>query len=279
MALEEKLIFGIVTYNEKFWECASYQRLCASYQHSKKEETLQIFVFDNTERKDWNLSLPEMQNKNISVKYHRNEKNPGISFAYNTIAKYAKNKNINSLIFLDQDTELPINFYKIYTEIALNSTDLKIAVPKIYSKNGLMSPSKFVNYRSLPLKKIEENFLILENISCINSGLLVNTEFYFECGGYNENLRLDFCDHEFMERVTKKINKLHIIPIELIQDFSNDTNSEEKALARYQLFYRDMKIYRKNKKKILFFLSVDLPHLLKLSLNYKSLEFFKIRIN
>jgi hypothetical protein len=51
--LNNKILFGIVTYKEKFWECNSFVTLLESYKRYDDEFQLNIFVFDNTENKDW----------------------------------------------------------------------------------------------------------------------------------------------------------------------------------------------------------------------------------
>lgn len=279
MALNEKskLLFGIVTYHERFWECISYQSLYQSYQQNNKGECLQVFIFDNTDEKDWILENPNLQT-GVETHYQHDSLNPGISYAYNSIAQYAEIKAIPWIVFLDQDTELPLDFYCKYVEMVTARNDFKIAAPKIYANNGLLSPAKFIDYRSYSLPEIKEDSIGFSKVSCINSGLLISTKFYFQCGGYNRNLRLDFCDHDFIERVSKNTHQLGIIPVKLWQNFSAETNSKSQALSRYKLFFRDMKIYRLNKNKILFFLKVDMPHILKETIRHRSLSFLKVRL-
>ncbi|MGY3055258.1 GT2 family glycosyltransferase [Pedobacter sp. UYEF25] len=277
MSGETKLLFGIVTYREKFWDCASYCSLIKSHQGGNNQSPLHIFIFDNTDQQGWCLASPPV-GEHVKIQYHHAPNNPGISVAYNTIAQYGKDNQLPWLVFLDQDTSLPKDFYKKYTEFLNRTANFSIAAPKIYTEKGLMSPSKFIGYRSHPLGQITTDFLPLKNITCINSGLLVNTLFFFDCGCYNEDLRLDFCDHDFIERAASKTNRLYIIPIELRQNFSTETNSKEQALVRYKLFYQDLKKYRRNRNKSLLFFLIDLPHAFKETYRYKTLSFLKIRV-
>ena len=118
----------------------------------------------------------------------------------------------------------------------------------------------------------------LKNLSAINSGMLFNTEFFLKKGGYNTNLRIDFCDHDFIERLNGQNIFADILPIDLKQDFSASTNDKGKSLHRYKIYLKDMKEYRKGKNFLLFFLRVDLPHLLKEIYRNRSFEFLKIRL-
>src|SRR5690606_15608215 len=113
------------------------------------------------------------------------------------------------VVFLDQDTELPMNFYDAYSEFVHNN-DIEIAAPTIMVENLIFSPSGYKNYRSINFHKLNElqnGYINSKSNTCINSGLLIKTDFFFKVGGYNRELRLDFCDHEFIKRVSKHTEK------------------------------------------------------------------------
>lgn len=269
-----KIIFGIVTFREKFWETPSFNSLIASAK--KIDEAVTIFIFDNTDVENWDAGAGYNSDEKIKICYVHNPENPGISAAYNTIAKFAKDHHFSHIVFLDQDTELPEDFCLVYSKVAENATD--IAAPLIYENGKLLSPGIYKNYRSFSYESIQSDSILLKNNSCINSGLMIKTDFFFKTGGYNQCLRLDFCDHEFIARVGNFTEYLKIIPTKLEQNFSTNTNPREKALFRYQLYIKDMKAFKKinnNDYKVSLF--VDLPHLIRLTLQYKSLAFIKQR--
>lgn len=271
---EIKILFGIVCFREKFWETLSFKTLVASAKSTNKQ--ISIFIFDNTDNENWNIEEEYNPVNTHTLQYIHNPNNPGISVAYNTIAKYARDNQFSHIVFLDQDTELPEDFFSEYEKKAENSVN--IAAPIIFSNDRLISPGIYKNYRSSFYKTINQDKIELKNNSCINSGLLIKTVFFYEVGGYDEALRLDFCDHEFIKRVGELTKFLNIIPIRLEQNFSTNTNSLDKALFRYSLFTKDMKAFKKinhNDYKITLF--VDIPHLIRLTLQYKSLAFIKQR--
>ncbi|WP_312822089.1 glycosyltransferase [Epilithonimonas sp.] len=269
-----KILFGIVCFREKFWETKSFISLLASVENYQKP--ISIFVFDNTDDLGWDAYSSYTTTEFAQVDYKHNPKNPGIAVAYNTIARHAREQHFSHIVFLDQDTELPSNFFSEYLKTI--DLDLDIAAPLIYENRKLLSPSIYKNYRTSFYDKIDNDKIKLKGNSCINSGLLVKTDFFFKIGGYNETLRLDFCDHEFIKRAADNTQFLNIIPVKLEQNFSTNTNPLDKALFRYDLFSKDVKAFKKiNKNDIKIALFVDLPHIIRLTLQYKSFAFIKQR--
>ncbi len=272
----KEIIFGIVCFREKFWDTITFKRLSELNEKIENQEKLNIVIFDNTDLPKWDAKNDFVENSYTNIVYLNDNSNPGISKAYNSIAEYARKNKFPYIVFLDQDTDLPDNFLSAYKTIV--AKDIDIAAPLICENEKLLSPAIYKNYRSSRYKTIEEDKIELKNNSCINSGLLIKTHFFFRAGGYNENLRLDFCDHEFLQRVGNFTEFINIIPAKLEQNFSTNTNPVNKALFRYALFTKDIKAFKSinnNDFKITIF--VDLPHLLRLTLQYKSLAFIKQR--
>jgi|SRR5690606_25161895 len=271
------LAFLIVTYKEKYWECKSFLSLLYSYkQQDDRKYPLSIVVIDNTEE-EMPLDHPIFQ-ENISVRYYSYGQNMGVSKAYNKGVGLLRGQ-VDKVVFLDQDTNLPIDFYDRYLEVILSINPL-VACPLIYANNNLVSPIKFKNYR--PIKHINDNKgdwahkkIDFENHSIINSGLMVDIRLFDEIGGYNENLFLDFCDHDFIQRMKSQIASFVLINVVIQQDLSSYTDNKERALKRYHFYLRDRRVFFLNKDYWKSFLYVDLPHLLKLTYKFKSFSFLK----
>lgn len=272
--MKSSILFAIVTYKERYFDCLSFKSLVRSFD-AFGEDKLNVFIFDNTDLNDWNVESKEIADVNINY-FHQND-NRGISFAYNRIADFALKNEYHWVVFLDQDTTLPVETYQIYIEKTLNKSGAAIAAPKVLSNRKIISPSKFIFYRSLLFKKIDKNILNFKNISCINSGLMINVKLFIALGGYNEKLKLDFCDHDFIEKIKKTEKFLEILKIDFIQDFSSDNNTKEQSIKRYKIFVNDIKQYYRTRNRILVFLLIDLPHLIKLIYKHKIVYFFKIR--
>jgi len=274
MAILNNIVFCIVTYKEHYKSCDSYTSLINSYKFFNYGLNLNIFVYDNTP--DNKPQFLEELSDNIFLKYASDGKNMGLAYAYNYFGKLAKANNFDQIVLLDQDTTLPDTFYKSYMDM---DNHHGIACPRVVANNNLMSPSKYINFRSYLLDlDIDQTELNLNKISFINSGMMIDVKLFDRIGGYNQNLFLDFCDHDFIIKASSKINKVGIIDCTLNQDFSATSNSKEQALFRYKFFIRDLVIFYKEKCKVKIFFNVDLPRLLKLTYQYKSLQFFQIRI-
>jgi GT2 family glycosyltransferase len=273
------ILFGLVCFRENYNESITFIDLYNSYIESKiSDKRLDIFIFDNTDLNNWEISYNAKKLNNISLHYFHDVTNPGISYAYNKIAEYAVKNGFSHIVFLDQDTHLPIDFYDQYCNSILGN-NIQIAAPIIMNGDHIFSPSKYRNYRSINLRAVNEFQLDLRNHTCINSGLLIHTSLFFQSGGYNNDLRLDFCDHEFIRRVSKYADKLVVLPVKLKQSFSTEVNSLDKAVFRYKIFLKDLLSLKKinNSGSKLFFF-IDLPHLIRLTLQYKTFKFIGIRI-
>lgn len=276
-----KILFVLVCYKEKYWETISFLNLVKSHKINGDGEVLSIFIVDNTDLPDWNAKKVIDDDK-IKISYCRLDQNPGISAAYNKAYIYACENSYEWLVFMDQDTALPNNFYFVYYSAAKrNNFLLPIKLPIIYYAEGkILSPAKYINYRSYPMKvSIHSSTIVSRKVSTINTGLMVSTKFYKQNGKYNENLRLDFCDHDFIERAKMTVKKFEILPLTLNQDFSSHTDDIFSAISRYKLYLRDLQVYKNNRCKLKIFLFVDLPRVLRLTFKFKTLEFIKIRIN
>lgn len=271
------IVFSLVVYNELYWEVQSFKTLISSYSNCGTSELLNIYIFDNTliQKK---TEMPTFEN--VNIKYITFGENRGISKSYNYLVDVASKEGFEWIVFLDQDTRLSMDFYPKYIETIsrLNLKKVDIAVPIVKSGTKILSPSLYKNFRTKLLDSIP-SIICLNDYSAINSGLLINCEFFSKVGGYNEELFLDFCDHDFFLKIKQYRKSIFIIDTVLQQDFSAETDSMDKALTRYKLFTKDLKSFKRNRNQLILLFLVDIPHLLKLLLKYKSLKFLKYRLN
>lgn len=275
--MKDSVLFAIVTYKEKYFECLSYLSLLKSFENFNKGTALNIVVFDNTDQADWNVEV--QQKLNVRLHYFHQNDNRGISFAYNRIHDFALKNNFEWIVFLDQDTTLPLETYEVYANKIENSAQHLLAAPIVYVNSNILSPCKTNFLHKLFADEIVPGTADLKHTTCINSGLMVHTKLYGSIGGYDENLKLDFCDHDFIERIKREVKTLEILDVRFIQDFSTDNNTKAQSIFRYKIFIEDYKKYSKKRNKILLFLRIDLKHLLQLTYKFKTFEFIKIRLN
>jgi len=273
--MKDSVLFAIVTYKEKYFECLSYLSLLKSFENCNTGTELNVMVFDNTDQAHWNVGRPPQSRVRLHY-FHQND-NRGISFAYNRIHDFAVKNNFEWIVFLDQDTTLSIEAYEVYCNKMSNSAQHLLAVPIVYANTKILSPCSTNFYQKIFSNEIVSGIMDLKHLTCINSGLMVNTKLYGSIGGYDENLKLDFCDHDFIERAKIKVDSIEILDVKFIQDFSTDNNTKAQSIFRYKIFIEDYKNYSKNRNKMLLFLRIDLKHLLRLTFKFRTFEFIKIR--
>ncbi|MDE1192050.1 MAG: hypothetical protein PW786_07925 [Arachidicoccus sp.] len=274
------VLFTIIVYREIFYETLTYKSILESINESGvQNEKFYILIIDNTDIKKWKVEVPILT-KNLSVIYHHLPDNPGISIAYNKAYEIASINNFEWIAFFDQDTELPKEIYSIYKKAALSSSNINpIKCPIVLLPNkAILSPAKYKFYHSFLFKEISPGILNIANISCINTGIMISVLFYNQVGQYNERLRLDFCDHDFIERVKKYVKTIEVLPLYFVQNFSSITHSKDQALKRYKFYCRDLKEFKKGRNKLVIFFSNDMLRLIRLTIKYHSFKFIIIRL-
>ncbi len=66
--------------------------------------------------------------------------------------------------------------------------------------------------------------------------MLVKLEAFHEVGGYNEKVKLDFSDFQFIERFRKVYKTFYVIDIICEQDFSDDEISLPTQAKRFRYY-------------------------------------------
>lgn len=254
----------IVIYNKNILDSKTFKSL------EKYLDKLNLIIFDN--------SATDFKNKeycmNNNIKYFTFNKNVGLSKAYNYVIEKLNFKENDYLIILDDDTKLNDSYFNENFKL-ISKNKYNIILPRIESNNILISPVK-VSFKCRikivnDIKEINSN-----NISAINSGMIINTKI-FKNIKYNEELFLDYVDHDFMRLVRNNNYKIHIMKATIKQNYSryqiNDINSE---LFRFKIFIKDYKIYCKNCNKLWFYYISIFKYRLLESIKYKSIKFLVI---
>lgn len=276
--VEKKILFALVTYKEVYYETNSFKSLLSSFFDEESNISLFVYIYDNTPIENWTIEEVRFSS-NVKISYHHDFSNPGISKAYNKIGSFAKENGFHAVVFLDQDTHLPRELYDVYIKFCRENTAFNVAIPKISVHDTIISPARYHKYKSFLLTDFKNGWNTINQLSWINSGMMIETDFFISSGGYNEKVQLDFSDHFYIEKIKQQgLTKVYLLPVILIQEFSAFSNSLPQDISRYKLFLRDLRSYGKDKKWVWLFFNVDLPHLLRLTLKHKNFEFLKIRI-
>lgn len=233
---ELKDIFVVlVIYNKHYRDSKTIQVL-------RTINDINIIVIDNSTKQYGNAAIEN----EYGFMYISMEGNKGLPKAYNAGINLVEKKHKLICLF-DDDTELPRKYFDIILKY-VNSTNGDVFLPIVKDSLGLLSPSIMKNLYCH--RATDVNMLNNDNLSAINSGMCIKSEL-FKDYKYDENMFLDFVDHDFM-RTMKSKNKNFIImkDNELFQDFSLVSDSKEKAKVRFKIlkkdlnyFYRGHKIY------------------------------------
>jgi len=268
----------IVIYKEEYFLTKSYVSLLKSYLNFNNQSRLDICIYDNS---------PEPTNKsknelNIKVHYIHNPLNPGVGKAYNEGVLLAKKLDKKYILLLDQDSQLKNDFLqKMIFEIN-KQPQLNIFAPIVISKitGEVLSPKEY-NYNFFNSKKIDFNLNIKEiatkKYSIINSGMIIKVNLFNQVGGYNENILLDFSDHEFISRLSKFIEKISLLDTKIIHELSCQVNTTlSSRLFRYKTYLIGGKEFSKTINKRFSFYLVSFARGVKLSIKNKSFYYISI---
>ena len=263
-----KVLIVIVLYKQSLKESTAYNSL-----HQANKEGLFEYGFYVRDNSPISADIGHE-----IIYYTHNPENSGLSVAFNQAAKYALENGFEWLLLSDQDTYFSIDFLQKMQQAVVEFPSISLFAPIVkLSNNTFFSPCKFRSMVSKPLRSISHGEKSLHSTMPVNSGLLIKTSRFLEAGGYDENLRVDFCDFAFLSKVKKIDDKYVVVDSTAVQSFSNEEKDEEKLLSRFHIYITDAKNYSCDtfKEKTGLFYSV-LKHTVVLTVRTKRIAFFNV---
>lgn len=232
------LIAIMVVYNTEITESRAYKCVL-------NEKNIKVIVCDNSTISNNNKMLVE-KDGNIYISMQGNK---GLSKAYNRAIDYIMNNNFNEvdyevdyIILMDDDTYFPCEYFKEVRE-KINQSKLDIYLPTVLDesgKAGYLSPSIMKNgycHRADDIKAIKQ-----DELCGINSGMVMKKEI-FENYRYNEDIFLDYVDHNFIRDMKRLDKKMEVLETDLKQSFSSSSDTKEKSKNRFKIFKKDIDIF------------------------------------
>jgi rhamnosyltransferase len=177
-----------------------------------------------------------------NVRYLQNEKNIGLSKAYNNAISLLDSKYI---MILDQDTKITFDYINALLK-KLQSIDSSFFIaPYLVSSKKPFSPSIYrgVVRKSFFRGKIsnqKEVALPVNSCSCF-SKIMFN-----KIGGFDEKLFLDYVDIDFFYRATLAGFRLFVLDKTINQEFSGYSKniSYETVSSRFLIFVHDSYFFK-----------------------------------
>ncbi len=260
------ILIVTVIYNQKITDTNVYKTLL-----SEKEA---VYIYDNSP------GPQPVDNLSENWIYISDPSNPGLSAAYNKAAEYAASNGYDWILISDQDTIYPEEALELYRMYIVKHNAPRMFIPKVkISDNIYLSPVKQRLYlaRTTPTMP-PDGEIELRKYAVINSGILVATDSFISCGGYNEKVFLDFSDFQFIERFENLYKRAYVTDIICQQDFSDKSDKKEKKLSRFEMFCLSLKGYECVRKNKFFIHMAVLRRAIALSVKIRSLKPIKILI-
>lgn len=224
--MKNKILPVLVLYNQTIEDSETYKTLLLGTFVGE------IFVYDNSPVAQETMLLE----RGGRFVYVHDANNSGISKAYNEAAIYAKEKGYEWLLLLDQDTFFPQGALSLYESAVSCHTSEVIFVPQIYySAKKAFSPVK-LGFWNIIGKFVSVGSHLWKDYSVVNSGMCISLEAFSAVGGYEDNVRLDFADYCFIEKIKKKYRSFYRIDVDAYQNFSNSESDVQKLKRRFDLY-------------------------------------------
>ncbi len=276
MKLADILVI-IVIYNIEFVKSSTYLSLEECLDGF--DERLDLLIYDNSPCAFQDV----VHSQFFNVMYQHDASNPGVSKAYNIGGALSHVLDKKYLIFFDQDSVVESDYLRsVIKTIELNPKD-ELFSPFVMQKqtNVLISPSLYKNFRGRLISlKSDLKYLKLEGVSMINSGMTISLSLFDRAGGFDESIKLDFSDHDFVFRVSKCVYRIVMIPVTLYHSLSSfETPCLESDLYRYKMYLNGGRIFSRKIDKYFIFLCVSFGRCLLLTVKTRSMVFLKEFVN
>jgi GT2 family glycosyltransferase len=237
MSFFQSILPIIVLYNQNLANSLGINTLNDILE--QRGDVLDLFVYDNSPIAQYEGNF---NYKNFKVQYVHDVRNSGVSKAYNEGANYARTKGKKWVLLLDQDTKFTMNFLDSYEKAIKENESVKIFAPVLKTQHGqILSPCRYYHKRGYWPTSMSEGLMDVNQFSPINSGMMINTRAFFEVGGYNEDVKLDFADFQFIERFGKRYTSFYVLDLICEQDFSGFEKDVEKLKHRFGFFCQGAK--------------------------------------
>jgi rhamnosyltransferase len=216
------ILFVIVLYKIGLEQSQSYRSMLSSLQNAGA--AMDLLVYDNS---PVCKALPTGIPAGINIIYVNDNKNSGVSKAYNYGAGVAKELGKKWVLLLDQDTDFPAHSVETYISAIAKYPQEKLFAPIMcVSETRIISPCRFKLMRGFTVSYVDVGINSLVDYSVINSGMLINVEAFFKNNGYNELIKLDFSDHDFVKRFKKTVtDRFVIINLKVYHQLSSETKN------------------------------------------------------
>lgn len=216
----------IVLYNTELCDSNAYSSI------SSIPESIignfEFLLFNNTSEIKIETTTPNFTAIN-------SDKNVMLSGAYNNAWEIAKNKNIDWLLLLDQDTVVNSEYIQSINNFVSNPQDFIAAVPILEQNDKILSPFYYNKHigpfwqNTFDSKKNKNSCL-----TAFNSGTLIKTDYITEIGGFLANFPLDYLDYWYFSKMYKDKKNVCVLDSKLKHSLSLSNIAKDMSIDRYK---------------------------------------------
>jgi GT2 family glycosyltransferase len=201
-------------------------------QESDLSRRISLLIYDNSPisqeagLEDWNYGV---------VEYRHAAENGGLAAAYNEALEMARERDIEWLLLLDQDTVLPTSLFPfLFASLAsLPSPEICALVPKLVQNGKILSPQivgQFHNRDCPPAFSGVSH----RHVTAFNSAACLRVQALLAIGGFSREYWLDYLDHITFYRLQAVGGQVLILNIVLKHRLSLQNLEAEMSLDRYE---------------------------------------------
>ena len=213
----------------------------------------------------------------INIIYIHDASNPGLSKAYNEGYKLARKSGKKWLLLLDQDTHFTEDLFFEYGRAIHDQPDTHLFAPVLIDHNKIISPYRYFLRRGFIIHHPESGIHSLKKYSLINSAMLISIVSFEKIGGFNEKIRLDFVDLDFLARFKKYYPDFYLLNYQCQHHFSSISNKNKQELVlRYKYYCNSAHLFSNTFWTYFFVMFWVIIRGFRLFFRYKNIVFFKI---
>lgn len=211
------------------------------------------------------------------------QENKKLEGAYNfALDKAIKNKK-NWILLLDQDTEIPDNYFKELENLFSGtlSHDLVAVIPKLVTYGKVISPVHITSLMRFE-KAISINGYTNERLNAFNSMSLFNVQFIRSIGNFSKEFPFDLHDHWCYNQIYKHHKLVYILDVTTEHNSSFIDFEKNISFSRYKEFLNTENKFIRNEigMPVYFFYKIKiLLRSVKQFIKYRSKKYSMITIS
>lgn len=268
----ENTIATLVLYNKTMDKSITFKSLVASME--QMGGYMDILIYDNS---PLSLHQPKLSPKKPNLFYIHDPSNPGISKAYNTGLRVARQLGKKWLMLLDDDTYFPLDALKRYSSAMSANKGMALFAPMLFCGTKLYSPCGYISHTGFHLNHLHPGVNSIRRKSLLNSGMCISVDAFEKVGGFNERIPLDFADHDFIRRFKGHFDAFVVVDVTCRHGFSDKEPADRnKSLERFSYYLRGAKNSAAGLFDVCSLLPTIFVRTLRLSVRFRSLEFFRL---